>query len=261
MKVRTTAMLGFCVSFLAFHSAINAADGRSNIAMGRKVYRKACLTCHGARGDGNGPMARFLDPRPADFTRGQYKFRTTPSGELPTDDDLFRTVSKGIPGTQMPRWERHLTEAERWAVVQFIKGFSLEFEDEGPGDPIEISDPPPVTPQAIALGAEIYRRMKCAECHGPGGRGDGPAAATLRDDQARPMRAPDLTLGATSMKGGKSPQDIYRTVTTGLDGTPMPSYGASLTEEQRWQLVHFVQSLERGRGWFDTLFVKSGSWE
>src|SRR5262245_47328338 len=63
------------------------------IGKGKEVYKTNCIQCHGSEGKGDGYGAPFLVPPPRDFTAGAYKFRTTASGQLPTDDDLFRTIS------------------------------------------------------------------------------------------------------------------------------------------------------------------------
>jgi DMSO reductase family type II enzyme heme b subunit len=207
------------------------------------IYDQHCAPCHGIKGDGQGPAAYLLSPKPRDFTTGVYKFRSTPSGSPPTDQDLLRTLEHGIPGTAMPMWDR-LPEVHRLALVQYVKSFSDVFEDEDAKEaPIEITTPPLVTPESITAGQKVYQNMMCADCHGPRGKGDGPSAPTLTDDEDRPIRPYDFTRGPGLMKGGSSQQDIYRTFMTGLDGTPMPSYGDSLDEDERWQLVSYVQSL------------------
>lgn len=253
------ARVAFFMSLAAVAPALVAAAPSASLEMGRRVYQKACATCHGVSGDGKGPAARYLRDAPRDFTAAQYKFRTTQTGELPTDDDLFRTISKGVPGTEMPAWERHLTATERRAVVQFVKTFEPDFEKYERDEPLVIAEPPPATHDSVSRGKEVYAAMKCAECHGKEGRGDGPAAANLKDDQGLPMRAYDFTSG--QYRGGSDPRDIYRTFNTGLNGTPMPSYYYAMTEEDRWALVYFVRSLESEPGWLDYLFGKRASWE
>src|SRR5207247_1491942 len=74
------------------------------IARGKEEFEEHCIGCHGVRGDGNGLAATFLFPRPRDFTIGVFKFRSTPSGSLPTDGDLFRTITRGVRWTAMPTW-------------------------------------------------------------------------------------------------------------------------------------------------------------
>ncbi len=189
---------------------------------GERAYKRACVACHGVAGDGEGPAARYLDPMPRNFTSGTYKFRSTPSGELPTDDDLYRTITVGIPRTMMPAWEGLLTEQERWDVVAYIKTFSPKFTESKPGQPIEISANPAVTRETLAEGKSLYIIMECWACHGAEGKGDGKSAKTLKDDWGHKLKPFNFTLG--KYKGGDSPQDVFRTFTTGLNGTPMPSY-------------------------------------
>ena len=223
--------------FLALATS-GSADDR-----GRALYERHCAPCHGAEGDGQGEAAYLLSPKPRDFTTGLYKFRSTPSGSPPTDTDLLGTLQRGVPGTAMPAWDR-LPEEDLAVIVEHVKSFSQwAFEEEDPEPPIAIHTSPPMTAASVQAGQEVYEGMKCAECHGPGGRGDGPSAATLRDDWRRPIRPYDFTRGAGSMKGGALPADIYRTFMTGLAGTPMPAYADLLTEEEGWHLVHYVQSL------------------
>lgn len=189
---------------------------------GRTVYERACIACHGKSGDGNGPAAKYLDPRPRNFTSGTYKFRSTPSGEQPTDEDLYRTITFGVPRTMMPAWKDLLTDEERSDVVTYLKLFSDKFEKFGQGTPIQIPSEPEVTPQSIAEGKSIYIIMECWACHGVSGAGDGKSANTLRDDWGYKIKPFNFTLG--NYKGGKESNSIYKTFNTGLNGTPMPSY-------------------------------------
>jgi cytochrome c oxidase cbb3-type subunit 2 len=199
-------------------------------------------------GDGNGPAARWLDPKPRNFQRAAFKFRTTPSGTLPTDEDLHRTISRGVFRSSMPAWFL-MPEVEKVAVIQYLKTFSDRWADEYEYEPpFTIPSPPEFIgePESVARGQELYKLMRCASCHGDGGRGDGPSAPTLKDDEGRSIKPFDFTSGV--MKGGPGLKDIYRTFTTGLDGTPMPSYRDSLpNDEDRWHLVSFIVSL-RGTG-------------
>ncbi len=236
---RTVLFLTLLIfGFLLPSTFVSAADPGAE-----KLYNRHCAACHGIKGDGEGPAAYLLSPKPRNFSLGVYKIRSTPSGSPPTDQDLLRTLKLGIPGTAMPMWDR-LPETDLVALVEYLKSFSDIFEDEEMMDPpIVIKSPPPAGPKSISAGKKVYEQMGCADCHGPGGKGDGPSAATIKDDQDRRIRPYDFTLGAGLMKGGATPQDIYRTFTTGLDGTPMPSYADSLKEDQRWQLVRYVQSL------------------
>jgi cytochrome c oxidase cbb3-type subunit 2 len=194
---------------------------------GRSVYRRRCAACHGLLGDGRGAAARFLEVAPRDFTTGVYKWRTTGSGELPTDADLLRTVRRGVPGTAMPGWDGLVPIRDMWAAVQYIKTLSPRFREEQPVAPLDLpASVPQLDAAARRRGRLVYVLLQCWTCHGITGQGDGPAAATLRDDNQQPIVAYDFTRG--QMRGGTRPIDIYRTFATGVNGTPMPSYDEAL---------------------------------
>lgn len=222
-------------------------DDASLVDAGREIYDTHCWYCHGDEGDGAGPVSEYLWPRPRDFRIASFKLRTTPSGELPTDEDLFRTVTLGAPGSAMPAWGSVLTVRERWQVIAYLKTFGEGvFEDEA-FDPydlvIAIGRPPRGRRESlIDAGRAVYERSDCWECHGEAGRGDGGKAEGLTDDWGLPIRTADLQLG-WKFRGGDTPRDVYVRLTTGLDGTPMPSYAQTLTDAERWQLAYYVASL------------------
>lgn len=222
-------------------------DTEANRELGKEVFEAHCVGCHGQRGDGAGPAATFLSPLPRDFTTGVFKFRTTPSGTLPTDGDLVRTITRGVRWTAMPTWHE-VSEKERLAVVSYVKTLSKRWKDDAPETPLAIPPAPRATPQLLADGKVLYERAKCAECHGERGKGDGPSAGTLRDDFDRPIRPADFTRG--ELKAGGSVVDVYRTMTTGLDGTPMPSFADTMTDPERWAISYYVLSLS---AWVDPL--------
>jgi cytochrome c oxidase cbb3-type subunit I/II len=220
-------------------SVMTLPNTPAQVTRGRVVYERRCVGCHGPQGDGNGPAATFLDPRPRNFTLGSFKFRTTPSGSLPTDGDLYRTLTRGVRWTAMPTWHE-LPEKDRVAVIAFIKTFSPRWKEEKPEAPITIGEPPAPTPELLARGKTLYAQAKCFQCHGEGGKGDGPSAAELQDDLKFPIRPADFTRG--QFKGGGDVRDIYRTMTTGLDGTPMPSFADSMKDDERWAISYYVLS-------------------
>lgn len=221
------------------------------IAHGREVYERRCLGCHGVNGDGNGPAATFLHiQRPRSFAAAVFKFRLTKE-PLPTDGDLLRTITRGVRGTAMPAWYE-LPLTDRLAVIQYIK-YELAvdrsdpeqpyafFVEEPPGPPLYIGTPPAASQQIFDRGKEVWQIAKCWECHGQGGKGDGEKAAGLKDDLGFGVVPADLTSG--QFKSGSAVEDIFRTMTTGLSGTPMPSYRDSLPEEDRWALSYYVLAL------------------
>lgn len=232
----------------------------AELERGRKIYLRACAPCHGIQGDGKGPAAHGFDPAPRNFRRGAYKFRTTVSGALPLDSDIERTVREGVPGTEMPRWKDVLSETDIGAVVQYIKTFYPYFDDPDSlpldEDIIEIPEERPFepSPSSIAAGRKIFIDQDCVKCHGDGGKGDGPQADELIDDWDVPIRPANLSL--PYYKNGKRDQDIYRVFTSALNGTPMPAFD-ELSEEERWQLVDYVQSLEVEQNWIYWLFKEN----
>jgi DMSO reductase family type II enzyme heme b subunit len=131
-------------------------------------------------------------------------------------------------------------------VVQYIKTFSDRFDKEGQPDGLKIGDVPAATATTYAEGERLYEEMRCFLCHGKEGRGDGPITTTLVYEWGFPFRARNLTKGWT-FKRGNAPADIYRTIFTGLNGTPMGSYAGHLSEEERWSMAHYVASLSRDR--------------
>ncbi len=238
------------------------------LELGKKIYIRNCSFCHGINGGGDGPVAKFLNPRPRNFRSNVFKFRTTTSGSLPTDEDLFKTISRGIPGTAMQSFDsatnrRGLTENQRWAVIYHIQTMSDDpdynlwvFDDEyaASDDPddradyrynkvVDIKSPPPSTRETITKGKEVYKKAQCHTCHGVAGRGNGPSASKLKDEWKLPILPRDLTKG-WRYKGGNEVADIFTRFTTGMNGTPMPSYSSSIGEEDRFALAHYVKSLQ-----------------
>lgn len=214
------------------------------VARGRTVYREHCMNCHGVDGDGQGEVAQDLSTKPRDLTKGVYKFRSTPTGDLPTDDDLFRTVSEGIPGTSMDSY-KDLPKTDRQALVIYLKTLSPRFLKRPPGTPIVFPQAHLLTPEAVTRGLQVYRQMQCSACHGDEARGNGPLAQELTDTTGTPIRPADLT--TERLKSGQGPQAIYRTIMTGLDGTPMPSYGDSLDPDEGWDLALYISSLAHAK--------------
>jgi len=224
--------------------AQNAQIGklRGSAPVGKVLYRRYCVGCHGPQGDGNGENAAWIDPKPRDFTAAVFKCRSTPTGTLPTDQDLFDAITRGFVTTNMPPW-KPLTNPNRADLVAYVKTFSARWEKERPGAAITIPPEPAVTIAGILHGRELFQKNDCWKCHGPQGHGDGPSAPTLTDSKDNPIRPYDFATGSR-FKCGVSNQDLYRIFMTGLDGTPMPSYADTMQPADAWDLVHFLRTLQ-----------------
>lgn len=231
------------------------------VLVGKDIFAMACIQCHGARGRGDGSVGATLAPRrapqPRDFTASEFKLRSTPSGQLPTTADLFRTVTEGIRAAGgpltiglrgyriMPGFHQMPVE-QRLEVIEYVKSLNRGFWARVEMKTVAIPPAPPATAERIARGRQLYVDAECLACHGQRGRGDGPSAPTLMDNKELPIAATDLTKPAR-FKNGSRAEDVYRTLVTGLAGTPMPSYADSLEPDQVWDLVHYVLALRASR--------------
>lgn len=237
-----------------YHST-RAADSSST--PGKNVYDQHCAACHGINGDGNGPASVWLYPKPRNFSAGQFKIKSTPGQALPTDEDLFQSVTRGLAGSSMPSFS-YLTASERNDVVKYVKQLTAytdksgkvvnRFEDAAAAGiatkPVEVPAEPAATVQELTLGRDTYKRMQCALCHGETGAGDGTQVPTLKDASGLPIRPRDFNTGL--FRGGHNGRDLYLRINNGLPGTPMIPYGEDqLKPNERWALVHYVQSLRR----------------
>lgn len=245
---------------------------------GRVLYGRFCVSCHGETGKGDGISARLLTVQPRDFTKGLFKFKSNLEG-LPTDDDLVRTITKGVGGTEMSAYQDLPPEAIG-SIVQHVKSLTTGrvelfddsmlkylkgverveekdgkkiaivnwFKSRGVGAPLEVPPAPPSTPELIARGREVFLKdAGCVKCHGEGGRGDGPSAEELEDNWGFPIKPRDLTTDV--FKGGTEPDDVYRRIMVGIPGTPMPSSNGVIPKtEDQWALVYFVLSLRSSAG-------------
>ena len=233
-------MLGGVTPLVA--QATHVANVTGQAARGSRLYERYCVGCHGQDGDGNGENAMWIDPKPRDFTAAVFKCRSTPSGNLPTDQDLYDAVTRGFVTTNMPPWVA-LTPQNRVDLIAYIKTFSPRWT--GAAAPTAITIPPetPANIESILRGRQTFQRLECWKCHGPAGHGDGPSASTLTDSKDNPIRPYNFSSG-TRFKCGDTNQDLYRIFMTGLDGTPMPSFIDNLQPNEAWDLVHFLRTLQ-----------------
>jgi mono/diheme cytochrome c family protein len=215
-------------------------DSKSLLARGRNIFMHMCVFCHGEDGNGGGQAVEYLYPWPRDFREGIFKFRSTPTGTLPRDEDLYRTIIEGIPGTSMPAWKDALSPEDTWALINHIKNFSPRFKNEPQGERIEVASVLESSPALVDRGKKLFKELKCIRCHGESLKGDGELAESLMDAWKHAVFVHDIT-NPHYFKSGHMPKDLFRTITAGLDGTPMGSY-VHIPEEDRWALVHYIRS-------------------
>lgn len=243
------------------------------LQQGYQVYRKRCVQCHGTSGDGNGPVAKSLYPRPRDYRKGVFKFASTPYGSKPVRSDLISTVNRGVAGTSMPSFHL-LPAADVEAVVDYVLALTHRGELEGQlttevasaeeyeadvfKDTLELirnrwveadqavyqplTPQPVLTAEHVAAGRAAFLSKGCAQCHGTDGRGQTPEnlKGDRQDAWGYPTRAADLTSGM--LHGGPRPIDVYRRIYGGINGTPMPAFAVNLKDEPEtiWNLVAYV---------------------
>jgi mono/diheme cytochrome c family protein len=234
---------------------------------GREAYRHNCYACHGMKGDGHGPSALGLRPPPRNFTEGVFKFGGVAAGELPNDEDLIRTVKRGLDGTPMLAWD--IGDTERENIVQYIKTLSPKWKDEKPGERIVPTEDPWKGKEAEALekGKKLYHvTARCATCHPHYIAPDALKGfykelmemdlTEFPPDMYRSqLRDTEYTVNGVvikilpidflfhRVKNGTSLEELYRSIASGIGGTAMPMWRGSLPEEDLWALVHYVKSL------------------
>ncbi len=214
-----------------------------DMAAGKKIYEKLCISCHGIEGDGDGPAADRFQPKPRSFKKAEFKYRSTPRGAMPTDDDLFKAITHGLPGTGMPDWADVLNEKKRRQVIKFIKTFSTKWaEQTEPLHVVKVGEPVPSSEESIERGKTQFTSLGCTLCHGAEGRGDGPTSLFLKNHRGDPVYPRNLNKNWL-FRGGGEAKDIYMRVNTGINGTPMPSFAEKLDNEKSWDLANFVRSL------------------
>lgn len=230
--------------------------------LGREIYATYCVGCHGEKGDGVGPAARFLSPKPRDLRLGRIKFAAVASGEAPRDEDYNRIISHGLSGTAMPSFAL-LGDRERLAVISYIKTFNPEWKTAEPGGALAIGkDPWSDDPQGgIAEGKKIYHGLaKCWTCHpayetpseilrinaesklpAPELRPNLYVSELKESDWGAPILPPDFLFDR--IKNGSEEPVLVQVIAAGVGGTAMPMWSGALDAKQLWGLAHYVHSL------------------
>jgi mono/diheme cytochrome c family protein len=239
----------------------------AQLRSGREVYANYCVGCHGEKGDGEGPAARFLDPKPRDFRLGRIKFAAVSSGEAPREEDYLRILQHGLAGTAMPSFEL-LPEREKLAVVAYVKSFYDGWDEDGEGGAISVGKDPFVGEEDAGReeGRKVYNGLaNCWSCHPaydlredilnvnegtdlpPPDLRPNLYVPEIKDSQwGAPIMPPDFLFDR--MKNGIEIEDLARVIASGVGGTAMPTWAGALEPEQIWGLAYYVQSIALLRG-------------
>jgi len=211
---------------------------------GERLYSVFCAACHGREGRGDGLAAGFCATPPADFTRAEFKVRSTPSGALPSDADLAGVIRNGAGGDgAMPSFS-FLSEEDLRSLLTQVKRFSPRWAREKVPAPLVL---PARSAGNAQRGAGVYRTWKCDSCHGDSGRGDGRLARELRHSRGFADVPTDLTRPWTH-KAGSDEASLLRSTLTGFNGTTMPGYTIPAGgEQQLWDLVAYLRSRQTKR--------------
>jgi len=279
MKTQPARRFSAALMIVMLVASLATGDDASNrpgatsgaaVTAGQRLYAQHCAGCHGTTGDGNGPAANFLFPKPRNFQVGKYRLVST-ENQVPSQADLEALLVRGMPGSSMPSWA-HLKPEERTLLAQEVyrltgEGARLRFIDNlkkeqgltdedikaadvqeeitgfvksrtTPGEPAVVPAVKPADAAAIARGKELFLKQGCAQCHGNEGKGDG--VKKMADDEGFPTRPRDLTRGI--YKGGHDVGSLFLRIARGMPGTPMPA-ATSLNEGQVVDLAHFLRSL------------------
>ena len=218
---------------------------KPSIKQGKEIYLKKCAFCHGNKGKGDGPSAEYSLPQPRNFTKGHIKIRSTSFGKIPTDEDLFNAITRGMQGTTMPGW-KHLSKNDRNSLVLYIKSLSkkfAKFEKRGKKHKIvTIPKPPKITQEGIERGKKSFL-INCSGCHGVKGRGDGVTTARIVDYSSNAIWPRNLS-EPWNFRRGSSRKDIFMTLRTGLSTTAMPKFSPRVFKDKEiWDIVDFVRTL------------------
>lgn len=242
------------------------------LTKGKELYAVQCAVCHGTTGGGDGPGAAALNPKPRNFTSGEWRFGGGPAR-------VFKTITEGSPGTSMASFS-NLSVEERFALAHFVRAFgpkpwpedrpedlaalgmdqgpgtlrqgSGQARDQGPEEPkykvpvsfaIEQMAQPrvaladvsniPSGREAADLGGKLYQ-SHCVSCHGLNGKGGIPVKQISVN--------PAVYLETKALSLTQSQKEFIQVVSQGLPGSGKPGI-AGFTDEEWQALYQYVQSL------------------
>ncbi len=221
---------------------------------GKETYTNYCQLCHGPAGDGDGKVAKHMTTKPRNFKYGKFKFKTTSPGNPPKPIDIFRTITNGIQHYGMPSFY-HLSIEERWGLVYYIMSLDTTNRNFSAYESYQSSTDQMNNQSNIQEGEKLFDEFGCRKCHFEKQElvessvedmddfwDDDEDDQNLMDDWGRITFPTDFTKGSKTFKTGNTPEDIYRVLVTGVEGTPMPSFqGVSENDEMSlWSIALYL---------------------
>jgi mono/diheme cytochrome c family protein len=216
-----------------------AYSSSDSLNEGRQIYDTFCADCHGVNGNGQGQYADLMKIKPTDFRSGKYEFKSTPFGTLPTVNDIVSTLELGVRTTAMiPQWQ--LNTGQMREVAEYI----LSFAPKGQvvGKPIFIPPAPQALNSIIDKGRNLFDTY-CSGCHGKDAKGDGPSADKLVNYKGKPIRPANLTV--EPLKRANTPDWMYKVISNGIEGTPMPAFFGTVSPDNIWAIADYINSLPK----------------
>ncbi|WAK01050.1 c-type cytochrome [Methylobacter sp. YRD-M1] len=236
MNRNNTKLYGVVLGYGLLASCPTFAQTTENAQL---LYKEKCAYCHGDNGDGQSYAAHNMLVKPTSFVNGNYKYRTTPYGQFPTDQDLEKTISNGLQGTAMPAWSDLLSSEQITSLAQYVKSLSKI----PAADSAAIAVPTQKFADAnIADGEKVYQESGCINCHGVNLDGQEDRIRRIKANIKEGVAARDLT-DHRNFRGGASLSDIYTRIYTGLNGTMMQGYGNVLTEKNIVDVSAYIKSV------------------
>lgn len=218
-----------------------------SVAVGADVFFTFCAGCHGRRGDGRGPQALNLIPKPQNLRNAEFV-------NYLSDERIFGSISGGVRATAMPAFEMLLNEDNRWHVINYVRSLTLGDATGLPNSVAyqvvaeDVENPVDRSTESVSQGRVLFSNY-CASCHGAAGDGNGIIAPNL-------VPAPRNLVAVASF--GERPfidymtdARIYGSITNGVPGTSMLPWIRVMSDDERWDILNFLRAeadVQRERG-------------
>jgi mono/diheme cytochrome c family protein len=177
-------------------------------------------------------VAWYIDPSPRDFTKPGF-MASKPRARF------LRSIEEGVGGTSMPPWKQILKDEQTGGVLDYVmQTFAKEPFKEHPDRKLPEKNPVAASPESIANGERIFL-LRCTGCHGRKADGKGPNSLDILPhprnlrNQWFVEKAPDRRL--------------FESILYGVQGTAMPSWIDSVSQQDVGDLVNFIRSLQNAR--------------